>query len=250
MKHALRTLSLALALLVTAAVVTPTAAQDGSPSSDRDALVALYNATDGPNWKNAPNWLSDKPLGTWWGVDTDADGRVTKLVLIANNLTAQIPSELGRLSNLELLELSRNSLSGQIPSELGELSNLKLLHLYNNQLPQIPHLTLLSEALVVLQRVFGVDSWHVWAVQDVGRAWGGVLEVIGIAVTPVRALFRPKKAWPGLATRLSRLQTDAPGRVAYARYGSAASANILSRALSSNSYEGWPRASRMINLLA
>ena len=40
------------------------------------------------------------------------------------------------------------------------------------------------------------------------------------------------------------------GRVAYARYGSAASANILCRALSSNSYEGWPRARRMINLLA
>ena len=55
---------------------------------------------------------------------------------------------------------------------------------------------------------------------------------------------------PSLATRQSRLQTDAPGRVAYARCGSAASANILCRALSSNSYEGWPRARRMINLLA
>ena len=42
------------------------------------------------------------------------------------------------------------------------------------------------------------------------------------------------------------LQTGSP----YARYGSAASANILCRALSSNSYEGWPRARRMINLLA
>ena len=44
----------------------------------------------------------------------------------------------------------------------------------------------------------------------------------------------------GPAWQLGRvgLQTDAPARVAYARYGSAASANILSRALSSNSYEG------------
>ena len=58
------------------------------------------------------------------------------------------------------------------------------------------------------------------------------------------AVLRPKKAWPSLATRQSRLQTDAPGRVAYARYGSAASANILCRALSSNSYEGWPLRSR------
>ena len=44
--------------------------------------------------------------------------------------------------------------------------------------------------------------------------------------------------------------TGAPGGLAYAGYGSAAIANILCRALSSNSYEGWPRARRMINLLA
>ena len=43
--------------------------------------------------------------------------------------------------------------------------------------------------------------------------------------------------------------TDGLGKAAYAQ-GSAASADILWRALSSNSYEGWPRARRMINLLA
>ena len=42
------------------------------------------------------------------------------------------------------------------------------------------------------------------------------------------------------------LQAGSP----YVRYGSAASANILCRTLSSNSYEGWPRARRMINLRA
>ena len=76
------------------------------------------------------------------------------------------------------------------------------------------------------------------------------LRVSAAVRCPIMAVLRPKKAWPGLATRQSRLQTDATGRVAYARCGSAASANILCRALSSNSYEGWPRAKRMINLLA
>ena len=42
---------------------------------DRSALVALYNATDGDNWTNNTNWLSDEPLGDWFGVTTDADGR-------------------------------------------------------------------------------------------------------------------------------------------------------------------------------
>ena len=35
-----------------------------SLASDREALVALYNATDGPNWTNSTNWLSDEPWAT------------------------------------------------------------------------------------------------------------------------------------------------------------------------------------------
>ena len=43
---------------------------------DRAALVALYNATDGPNWAEKDNWLTDKPLAQWHGVGTDASDRV------------------------------------------------------------------------------------------------------------------------------------------------------------------------------
>ena len=38
---------------------------------DRAALLALYEATNGPNWVNRDNWLTDAPLGDWYGVDTD-----------------------------------------------------------------------------------------------------------------------------------------------------------------------------------
>ena len=31
---------------------------------DRDALVALYNATGGPNWTNNSGWLTDAPFST------------------------------------------------------------------------------------------------------------------------------------------------------------------------------------------
>ncbi|MDE2899880.1 MAG: hypothetical protein OXN15_02500 [Chloroflexota bacterium] len=31
--------------------------------SNREALVAIYNATDGPNWSGNDGWLSDAPLG-------------------------------------------------------------------------------------------------------------------------------------------------------------------------------------------
>ena len=48
---------------------------------ERTALVALYEATDGPNWANSDNWLTDAPLGDWYGVRTDQSGRVVSLEL-------------------------------------------------------------------------------------------------------------------------------------------------------------------------
>ena len=60
----------------TAAATAPPAVS-GSAETDREALVALYNATNGENWrKNNDNWLSDAPLGEWYGVNTNDDGRV------------------------------------------------------------------------------------------------------------------------------------------------------------------------------
>ena len=105
-----------------------------SPETDREALVALYNATDGPNWANNENWLSDAPIGEWYGVRTDDNGRVTWLFLYENRLSGEIPPELGNLANLETLGLSNNRLSGEIPPELGNLANLENLSLRGNEL--------------------------------------------------------------------------------------------------------------------
>ena len=108
-------------------------AVSGSAETDRDALVALYNATNGENWRNndnwlsdAPlgdwrnndNWLSDAPLGEWYGVNTDDDGRVKTLAFDGNGLSGEIPAELGSLSNLKQLHLHSNELSGCVPSSL------------------------------------------------------------------------------------------------------------------------------------
>ena len=112
---------------------------------DRAALVALYNATDGPNWVNNDNWLTDAPLGEWYGVSTDASGRVVRIglggrwdgdarVSVPHGLTGSIPSELGSLANLEDLYLPRNELTGPIPAELADLANLETLSLWNNEL--------------------------------------------------------------------------------------------------------------------
>ena len=108
-------------------------------NADRAALVALYNATDGDNWTNNTNWLTYAPLGEWYGVTTDEDGRVTELDLLFNGLIGRIPPELSQLRDMTRLDLSINLLTGEIPSELGNLAGLEYLDLgFNNLGGTIP----------------------------------------------------------------------------------------------------------------
>ncbi len=108
--------------------------------TDRDALMALYNATDGPNWTNNTNWGSAQPLNTWFGVTTDALGNVVTLNLsnpgfVGNNLNGTLPDELGDLPFLTFLIITDNpNLTGPLPATIGNLNNLNFLSFRNNAL--------------------------------------------------------------------------------------------------------------------
>ncbi len=111
--------------------------------SDRQALVALYNSTNGANWINKDNWIvpgtvGDNPCG-WYGV-TCSGSRVTELKLDCNQLTGTLPPEIGNLSALKVLNLNGSGfidnsftitglIGGVIPTEIGQLTNLEQLDL-------------------------------------------------------------------------------------------------------------------------
>ena len=92
----------------------------------RSILKTLYEATGGPSWVNREGWLSDAPLGEWYGVEVDGFGR--------HGLRGSIPAELGDLTDLQHLWLGHNALTGSIPAELGNPINLRRLQLRNNGL--------------------------------------------------------------------------------------------------------------------
>ena len=161
-------------------VYSGTIAVSTIPFPEREALIALYNSTNGDNWTDNSGWKST-PLysdgfampgteGTWLGI-TVTSLHVTQIWLTDNNLTGNIPASLSALSHLGLLILSQNhltgsipvelcqinslyyfaldvnDLTGSIPAELGQLSNLYLVFLQDNDLTGIipPELGSLSQ---------------------------------------------------------------------------------------------------------
>ena len=107
-------------------------AQNCDRQRDSLALVALYNATDGPNWTNTWNLL--QPIDEWWGVKQNTQGCVDTLDLSSNNMKGVLPSNLGYLINLKRLILSFNNISGIIPESIGNLILLEELAIGHNQL--------------------------------------------------------------------------------------------------------------------
>ncbi len=119
------------------------------PLADCQALVALYNSTNGVQWGSSLGWLQTNTPCTWGGV-TCVEGRVGLLVLGGRNIQGALPPELGDLTGLYVLRLYGTGLTGNIPATLGNLKNLNRLSLANSHLsgsipPELGNLVNLQE---------------------------------------------------------------------------------------------------------
>ena len=176
--------------------------RDQDDRDERAALEAFYHATNGPNWKNDTNWLTDKPLGEWYGVTTDDAGRVITLHLHQNGLRGQLPAELAQLKNLSALLLWgewEKGLTGPIPPELGQLTNLTNLDLGNNQLtgpipPELANLASLMYLTLDQNKLTGAIP------RGLGRLTR--LERLGLSANRLTGEIPPEI---GNLTRLTRL---------------------------------------------
>src|SRR4051794_38992837 len=88
---------LALYKLFIAVFLTASPLLAAIPQSQRDALIAIYDATGGDQWTNHNGWKG--PAGTecsWYGINCNTAGdTVTALSLEANNLRGTLPAAIG-----------------------------------------------------------------------------------------------------------------------------------------------------------
>ncbi|EYU35664.1 hypothetical protein ABFS82_10G145900 [Erythranthe guttata] len=103
-------------------------------NSEGDALYALRRSLSDPDnvlqsWD--PNLVN--PC-TWFHITCNQDNHVTRVDLGNSNLSGHLVPELGKLENLQYLELYKNNIQGTIPKELSQLKSLISLDLYNNNM--------------------------------------------------------------------------------------------------------------------
>ena len=145
-------------------------------TADREALVALYNATGGPAWRDNENWLSDAPIDTWRGVTTDEEGHVTELDLSSNNLSGPLPPEIGDMASLEEFSIYGNRLSGSLPPELGNLKALKEMSVADNRLegfipPELGDLASLEDLSLGRNSFSGAIPPELGKLSNLERLW-------------------------------------------------------------------------------
>ena len=107
-----------------------------TPVADCQALVALFNTTNGPGWADKTGWGVNPNPCAWAGItcSDDEHGSVRVISLSSNQLSGPIPASLGTMTNLGFLHLNNNALTGSIPPSLGNLTSLKELEITLNGL--------------------------------------------------------------------------------------------------------------------
>ena len=107
-----------------------------SPIEDilqRFTVANFYFATNGAGWTDQFNFLSNKDVCDWndktSGVFCNDGKKVSDIFMAECNLAGTIPHDIGLLSHMEVLNLTRNELEGDIPVSFGIMSSLKRVDL-------------------------------------------------------------------------------------------------------------------------
>lgn len=118
--------------------------------TDSLALIALYNALDGANWKKGAGggkaipqtrangvypWDLNMPVNTWSGITVatvEGEPRVTEISLeMVDGFKGTLPGEIGNFNALKVLSLNGKQLTGKVPAEIVSLRTLEEFNLFD-----------------------------------------------------------------------------------------------------------------------
>lgn len=128
-------------------------------TSERAVLVTFYKSLKGDQWSIKTNWLSDKPIGEWYGITTNTEGHVVKIDFSRGNwLKGKIGSYIEYLDKLEYLNCE-----GDITFlEIENLPNLKtiIMSAFNISIKNCPNLISIEndQFKLHLKGAFEVDN--------------------------------------------------------------------------------------------
>ncbi|XP_073286215.1 receptor protein kinase TMK1-like [Primulina huaijiensis] len=104
-----------------------------SQSPDAAVMQDLKKSLNSPSQLG---WVDSDPC-SWNHVQCSADKRVTRIQIGNQNLEGSLPSNLNKLTSLQIFEVTQNHLTGPLPSFAG-LSSLQTLSLSSNNFSSIP----------------------------------------------------------------------------------------------------------------
>jgi len=152
---------------------------------DSLALVDLYNKTNGKNWKNQNNWLTDSAITKWTGVSltiSENDGNfqyfVRSISLIDNNLVGEIDRI--DLDSLDMIYLQNNKLTGKIPEFSSE--KIRIIYLSGNQFENGIENTFKNSVFDVF-----IDNNNLS--QELPDIWGDKLQYLVLNRNKIRGAF-------------------------------------------------------------
>src|SRR5690606_25462110 len=91
-------------------------------TNDSLALVAIYHATNGDQWKENTNWLTDKPVSEWFGITVE-NGRVSIVKLNKIVKSEYIPVDISKPTEMAQSAVESNeNLTGQIPPFINDIA--------------------------------------------------------------------------------------------------------------------------------
>jgi hypothetical protein len=102
-----------------------------NPEADRQALIDLYNNTNGAGWANKTNWLTQTSIDQWFGVSVTAN-TITEVNLPNNNLAGTVPQSLTGILSLKKFNAAGNAITA-IPDFSGSEA-FNYLDVSNNKL--------------------------------------------------------------------------------------------------------------------